>query len=213
MVSWIFYFPATFWLGFETQDAGSISRHPHLKYKGQFLIVMVHHIPAGLWSLLAPLQFCTPLRKAYPKIHRGVGYLFFATVPFITLGALLIFSWDMNLEFGTSELGLSPIKESGWVLTLYLKGLSLYFIISALVALKKVREKKFDEHFRYVCRHIASGIWVAILRVYTMFRAPNTMESVKASFYDGTLIAVFLSLVFSEVYLYLNRTTKKQKAP
>lgn len=213
MVSWIFYGPATFWLGFKAVPHDATISLGHLKYTGEFLIVMLHHLPAGLWSLFAPFQLCTPFRKKYPKVHRAVGYLFFATVPCITLGAGLIFARNINFDFGSSEWGLSPVKESGWYLTLFLKGLSLYFAVSAFVAIKKAREKNFEEHFRYVCRHIACGLWVAILRVYALLRAPTTLDSIKASFYDGTLIALLISLVGCEVYLYFNRPTAKHKTP
>ena len=212
MVLWIFVTPSTLYLGF-TAPPQVPTAHPINKYRGHLSVVLLHQFPAGIWSLLVPVQLFTPLRKSFPTIHRICGYVFFATVPLITAGVFLIFHRKLDFEFGPSELGLSPFTNSGYFLKVFISILGIYFLLTAMIALKRAREKSYDDHFKWVVRHLASGIWVAPLRIYSSLRRPTTLLQAKSAFYDGTLMSIVLTLTAGELFLlYYNQSPTRKVA-
>jgi succinate dehydrogenase/fumarate reductase cytochrome b subunit len=168
-------------------------------------------IPAGLWSFIVPFQLIPQLRKYAPFLHRISGYIMFSTVPFIVTGVGLIFIKKLDFEYDfqsninepLSEFGFAPIKDSFVVIRIFVGVIAVYFAATSLLALQYARAKKFILHRKWIIRHIAAGVWVALQRWYLVFRNPTTLGTSRAAFYDGVFIAVFITVCTAELYLWL----------
>lgn len=194
MVFWIFILPASFRLGiteygiadahlkFMNNAFDSMSEQLaappsiSLKYYKHTAVVLLHQVPAGIWALLIPFQLCTPFRKYMPAVHRSSGYLFLAMVPLIVAGIVLIYQRKLDFyhdfpvqlgKTGFSEWGLSPFPDSFFALEIAIYCACLYFVSTALRALyAAVIQRNYKVHRRWIIRHVASGIFVALQRVY-----------------------------------------------
>jgi hypothetical protein len=190
------------------------------KYFSEHLVIYLHVLPAGVWILLIPLQLLSPLRRTFfpAALHKCLGYIFFMTVPLITIGVFLIFYKKLDYEYdypenlpksNFSEFGLSPFKDTFKVQKVVFSILTIYFMATAGLALKYVREKKYSLHFYWLIRHISSGIWVALMRLYLCIRHANTVEEQRASFYDGSIISAIVTIAVAELYIsYLGSASK-----
>lgn len=87
------------------------------KYDRQTLVVALHHIPAGVWSMLIPLQLYTPLRRKFPRVHRVMGYVFALSSLLVTAGVCVIMHRRLdfisyNAEASTA-IGQTDDADSG----------------------------------------------------------------------------------------------------
>lgn len=225
MVFIIFVFPGSFRFAFPSSSPahriyleGVYSEAPIklpitilTKYAYHPIVTAMHVIPAGLWSFIAPLQLIPQLRKKNPFLHRLSGYIMFSMVPFIVMGVGLIFVKRLDFEFDfpshmtepVSELGFSIFKDSFYAIRVFIGVVAVYFAFTAILALKYAREKQFAWHKKWVIRHIAAGLWVALQRCYLVFRSPTTLWSSRAAFYDGVFIGISITACTAEIYLWL----------
>mmetsp|Transcript_28961 Transcript_28961/g.39784 ORF Transcript_28961/g.39784 Transcript_28961/m.39784 type:complete len:406 (-) Transcript_28961:19-1236(-) len=186
------------------------------KYFNHPIVTAIHVIPAGLWSFIVPFQLIPQLRSKAPFFHRLSGYIMLSTVPFIVIGVGLIFIKKLDFEYDfpshfsepVSELGLSPFKDSFLFIRMFMGVIAIYFVVTALLALKYARAKNFQLHRKWIIRHIAAGIWVALQRWYLVFRYPTTLWTARAAFYDGVFIAIGITLSTAEFYLWFEDSHK-----
>ena len=227
MAIWIFIMPASFRLAVGTDE----SKRAHLrtlelafargnlpviadiqtKYFGHLSVVLTHQLPAGIWAVLVPFQLNSVFRRKYSKIHKLFGYIFLGCAALITVGVFLIiikqltfehsFPELMNVTSGFSELGLSPLQNSLTILNYFLGSLAVYFLMTALVAARYAIRKKYTLHRAWIVRHIASGISVALQRVYVLLRKAREPGAQRAAFYDGIIVSVVFCLLVAELYV------------
>jgi hypothetical protein len=138
----------------------------------------------------------------------------------ISYGVFLISSRDLTFEHdfpdmiyhrqGFSELGLSLFRDSFSVMKVAFLSLAVYFSLSALLAWYYAVLCRFDRHRDWMIRHIASGLWVALQRLYVVvLRRARDPAHQRAAFYDGAIVSVVFSLALAEVIIiWLRRNTK-----
>lgn len=138
------------------------------------------------------------------------------TVPLISIGVFLIFYKKLDFEYDYptdlprylfSEYGLSPFINSLLYLKLYMIFLPLYFVYTSITSLQYAREKKYQDHYKWIIRHISSGIWVALLRLYVNMRKAPSIAITRAAFYDGSVMLPMLTIFLGELYIKLTFTS------
>ena len=201
------------------------------KYIAHPDIVFLHTIPAAAWALLVPLQLLDAARQRLPVLHRMAGYLLLGVLaPLIATGSALILlrGLDISSDYPSdipgpiSELGLSPAcwswlwpwirgpgerdgQDSWWPYHALIGLLAVRFLAFAVKALLAARRRDFQEHRRSVIRHVASGLSVAVQRLYLAVRYPTTAKEGRGAFYDATFVGVAICIAGSELYLWLDR--------
>jgi hypothetical protein len=227
MIMWIFVFPASSFLAIGSTE--SIAKHKSLleehwssgkmitpvatitKYYKQPLIVLTHILPSSLWCMLVPIQLSSIIREKYSFLHRLSGYLLLSVVPFVSIGVYIIVERDLSFENDYpdlisqkshfSEWGLSPFTDSFLFMKVVFYTLAAYFTISAFAAWYYAFFKNFACHRAWMLRHVASGIWVALQRVYLVVRQAQNTECQRAAFYDGAFLSASFTICLVEVYL------------
>jgi hypothetical protein len=222
MVFWILIFPSS-WL------VGRSSLHDDLlyksmkepnqvtsielitKYKGHSAVHFSHTLPGAIWAAAIPFQLHPTLRKQYRKFHRVVGYVFIATSILMMVGVGIILK--RGLLYEESFTDLSPLKISTAPGIVFM---GVWFLVTAITATLQARAKKFASHQRFIIRHVASGIWVALQRLFllTVFnRPPFTRMQQRAVFGDAAFLAIGICFVCGELAIYLlDAEQKKLKA-
>jgi len=232
MVSWVLAFPSS-WLAGNSDihdwaiekfiDDKQVPKSIIQKYNGHKAIQFTHILPSALWAALIPLQLNPYMRKTYRRAHRMSGYVFFCTAASMMIGFVILdirrldferFDFkDMrsdDLDAHLSRIGL------GWVDHILLgRCLMLWFVTTAVVALWKVIKRDYAGHQRFVLRHITSGLWVAVQRIYALTAPAPTRGWQKANFGDGIIVGVLVTFLSAELAIWLlatNRVGSKGKA-
>lgn len=137
------------------------------KYKGHTAVHLTHTLPGALWMSLIPFQLHPGIRKSHRTLHRITGYIFFLSTILITIGIFIIIQRDLVFEHYLDD------KDAN---TKYITRLGilqiLWFSWSAGSALLQAKKKRFYCHQKWIIRHIAAGIWVAIQRVLIAVSSP-----------------------------------------
>lgn len=129
----------------------SFSAHPSVRYS--------HNLAALPWSVIAPMQFSTRLRKAFPALHRWLGRAFLGTSVSLMVGYLII--EIRGLAYNHSSK-VPVIKKLGSFTQLP----ALIFIISGIKAYLSIAvDRDIESHRRWIIRHVASGLWVSLMRI------------------------------------------------
>jgi hypothetical protein len=214
MSVWIFVTPASYLLGFESTRDKHMNHLQQLwakplppptpfhtlgKYDGESIVLLTHVLPAGTWASLAPLQLLSGPRQRWPYIHRALGYIFALCSALVSLGLLFIHLHGLSfLQEDTliaSRIGISHIPS-----LLVVSGvLSLFFFFSMVRAVQLARQKRFCEHRAWIIRHLGSGIWVALQRIYLMLVNAQSPVAQRAAFSDGAVLSVLLTMTVAEV--------------
>ncbi|CAM9434781.1 unnamed protein product [Scytosiphon promiscuus] len=113
----------------------------------------MHILPAGLWSVIAPLQISPSFRAKHRTAHRRLGRFFIFMSVSIALGIVPI------ALVGVNEPGHSVVK-AGFVVAI-----SAYFLGAGLLAVCHARNKKFADHRTWMLRHVAAGYSVHLQRL------------------------------------------------
>lgn len=164
MIFWILVAPASWlagWLPGHTQALLDGLAGPHVpvpydttaKYDGHTAVKLLHHLPGAAWSALAIVQHSKAARRAAPRLHRLAGRAFFLTAALNIAGFVL-----MELR---GLAGAQYGSEGMWAI----RGVAVWFVATAALALRAARARRFQAHRFWVARHIASGIWVAAQRL------------------------------------------------
>eukprot|EP00903_Cladosiphon_okamuranus_P010592 g10016.t1 len=115
----------------------------------------MHILPAGLWSVIAPLQLSPTFRARHPTAHRRLGRLFMFMSASIAFGlAPLILSGATKEVRKLAVLDASPLA------------IMVYFLAAGLLAVHHARNKRFAEHRVWMLRHVAMGYSVHMQRLF-----------------------------------------------
>lgn len=156
------------------------------KFRGHKAVHFTHILPAAIWSVLIPFQFHAKFRRKYRQLHVMFGYIFLLSCVLMSAGVVLILKRNLLFENfvdrgdgdgdGGNEITtkqqekLDRGRRAGVSSTvIFLCFLSLWFIYTAAVAFYCATKKRFHLHQKWLIRHVASGIWVAIQRALIGF--------------------------------------------
>ena len=229
MIIWILIFPANVFIGRSQSHEErvqpwldppqAIHKEAYTKYVDHPLVQVTHILPSVLWSALIPLQLHNGFRKANLKWHKLAGYTFFACVGLVAFGLLLIFQRDLTFEKTFEDLPDPALIPT----TITIPMLGVYYVFSAACAwywIAGSSQQSFRRHQRWMIRHVASGIWVALQRilmltVYTlMFPIPVSRYNQKRIFGDAGVIGVLIAFALGEYAVYLlDRAHLEKTAP
>lgn len=222
MVIWILVVPSSWLLGYwNWHDRMVLSSLPYdgivapstlSKMSGQTAVQFTHILPGAFWVGVIPFQLHSEWRKKYRSAHRYTGYLFLLTSISIMVGVFLI--WKRNLMYHHFFDDLPPMAQS---VPLQMCLISIWFVVTAGMALQTARRRKFQEHQRWIQRHVASGMWVALQRVILMvvmsniYPQPVSRMRQRANFGNATGIAIVVCCTLCEYCIYLQSKLEKEK--
>lgn len=214
MVVWILVFPSSWLVGFsQSHDdlflkvsrsfENKISPQVVLKYGGHPAIQFSHILPSAFWAGSIPFQLHPGLRKKYKTIHRRIGYIFLGTCLLMALGIFLIIDRKLNFEYDYPEAPpSSQLDRILFKVSIFLS--TSWFLWTAIMAVLRARSKDFHSHKKYIYRHVASGIWVAIQRIIINLSGPKKdSEHMRESFSDAGTKGLILSISLGEVAVFL----------
>jgi predicted Kef-type K+ transport protein len=110
---------------------------------------------------------------------------------------------------------LTPSKQPTELLVI---GLALYFACTAIYALRCALKRRFVSHQRWIIRHVASGIWIAIQRILVLtiypaiYQPPVAREVQRRVFGEAGIIATVVSLAMGEYTLFLFDQQKVERS-
>ncbi|CAM9987096.1 unnamed protein product, partial [Phaeothamnion confervicola] len=124
----------------------------------------MHSFPAGLWSVLGPMQLHPGLRAQRPLLHRWCGRIFLCCSLSIALGLLSFFRNKVAGKKTSALLG-SARNAIRWphtdkvprrrFNTSWHKWMS--FVATGALALNSARRRRFDRHRVWAIRHLGFG--------------------------------------------------------
>ncbi|CAM9895157.1 unnamed protein product, partial [Heterosigma akashiwo] len=123
-----------------------------LKYRKYPVMQILHMLPAPLWSVLAPIQFMSGLRKRFPWAHRYIGRAFVLMSCMIGTGLLIILKH--NVYYGDVWL-----ERPASIFA------SCYFMGSLHMAVSNVLRRNFPLHREWMIRHTFCGFGVHLMRL------------------------------------------------
>jgi hypothetical protein len=214
MVVWILFAPAS-WLGGRSKlHDDMILKHTNAdslvppeivtKYAGHSAVHITHTLPGAIWAGLIPFQLHPVFRKTRPRLHRIFGYVFIASSLLMSLGIAIILK--RGLLFVRFFDDLTPSKQPT---ELSVVVLAVYFAGTAIYALRCAMKRRFVSHQRWIIRHVASGMWIAIQRILVLtvypaiYRPPVAREVQRRVFGEAASIATVVSLAIGEYTLFL----------
>lgn len=215
MVLWILVFPAS-WLGGRSElhddlvdrliniEGGITPASVMEKYAGHTAVHLTHTLPGAVWAGLIPFQLNSSFRKRKPTLHRWLGYIFVASSLLIAVGMIIIVNRRLLFTNFFPDLPPEPIPSEYGVVFL-----GIHFVFTIFTAVRFAIRKQFTSHQRWIIRHIASGLWVALQRllvitVYSViYRPPVSQMNQRKAFGDAVSVGVIISLLSGEVAVYL----------
>ena len=216
MVAWIVVFPSSWLMGrsefhdrivneklVKTYDGTSVSPRTVTKYAGHGLVQFTHIAPGAIWAGAIPFQLHPNFRRQYRFVHKMVGYAFVISALLMAFGICVIFARDLTFHNDyegippPGEMDLLQMKVSSFLLT-------TYFVCSALLAVYYAGwAKDIQRHQQWIIRHIGSGIWIAIQRIFVVFcqnagfvSGPMMMRNLFGNAATGS---VFVSILLAEI--------------
>lgn len=237
MVSWVLVFPASWRAGDSVHDerlrgiwedaeaAGVPLPTPLnlvLKYAGHSFVQLTHILPSAMWAAMIPIQLNPKVRSQYRRAHRWAGYGFFGSSLLVLIGFFAITHRKLDYihsDFPTiphhehlSDLGLDWVPYEALAVCM-----AVWFGATATMALLKARARDFAAHKRWVYRHVASGLWVALQRVYVLAIGSSCRGKptcMKATFGDGIAIGMTVSVMTAELAIWMAaRASSNKKSP
>ncbi len=194
------------------------------KYIGYKSVQYFHQFPCGLWVTILPFQLLPSMRKKFPTIHKMLGYMFATSSMILMIGVILIHNYKLGyvqndypklIPLLLSQEGISMANEYGIfgiiarILLPYdriiMVAISVWFISTIFFAIKATREKKFQQHRAWIYRHAASGLWVAVMRLFVVFGifADRKQEMGKfINFTCGIVFSCILTSILAEIAIY-----------
>lgn len=173
------------------------------RYSPRWIYHGLHAAPAIIWSILVPLQHIEIIRKRWPALHRGGGYIVLTGSLVLSMTGYWLNAREQtytheNLWHLHNLSGLSPIGWPTFALTTWLLGPPYLFTLFRTA--QTARNKNFDSHRRWAVAHSICAYaislerlavfatlfagWILALfpkeRVYQILNLPDTMEA-KAS--------------------------------
>lgn len=222
MVFWILVLPSSWLVGFsEThdnfiryflpEDETQVSPRVILKYGGHPLIKACHILPGAVWSGSIPFQLHPGFRKINRSLHRKIGYIFLGTSILMSFGIYLIVSRGLTFENDYPNVS-KQTKFEEISLKLIFPLMTSWFVFTAIMAVVKARSKDFVSHKKYIYRHIASGLWVAIQRLIVIFSGPQKdAQHMRQLFGRSGEIGYLITFGFAELSIFLETRYNQQK--
>ena len=127
--------------------------HPDMRatFTAHPVAVYLHVFAAAVALLLGPFQFSTRLRQAAIRVHRWTGRVY--------LGAGVLVG-------GLSGLYLSWFAYGGPVARLGFASLAVGWLYTGARAYVAIRNRRIDEHRRWMVRNFALAFAAVMLRLY-----------------------------------------------
>jgi hypothetical protein len=221
MVAWILHFPASWRAGDPDHDAvtqqafenasgrGVVGpeqfKYPQsviTKYKDHPAVQLTHILPGAFWSATIPFQFHPSSRKRFPRLHRAVGYGFFACSLSITVGLAIMHARDLywhNHDFGIPARvpGNPEIEDNGRADGAKIIG--TWFVVTAFLALRAAQRREFAAHKRWIYRHVGAGIWVAVQRIFVELVENETALQQRVNFGRGAGVGWVTTVLCAEL--------------
>ena len=220
MCMWILGFPGTWRGGWAWHDAlidkwaRNTQKSGHLvtpktlltKYKGHPVAQLCHILPGAVWAGLIPFQLYPGMRKSFRKAHRAGGYLFAGTAYLMMVGFAYI---DVKgLLYIHADFPHIPAEHNTTALPVHVphepvfRGVAAWFLITISLAVWHAAHRRFSQHRKWILRHIASGIWVAVQRLYVGISNGKTPAEQKIAFGDGAVVGVVLCCAAAELAVW-----------
>jgi uncharacterized membrane protein len=140
------------------------------KYKGHIAVHLTHTLPAAIWAAIIPFQIHPGIRRSNRYLHRILGYIFLVVCISIAIGVLIILRRGLLFEnFMNNREGTNSSKKQTPALLLMI---TFWYLWTVKEAIKEAKRKNFDRHQKWIIRHIASGLWVAIQRLLIVIVMP-----------------------------------------
>jgi uncharacterized membrane protein len=153
------------------------------------------HVFSSLFALLAGFtQFSTFMRSRYPRIHRGVGYVYIIDILLITGPAGLLMAFYANGGL-SSRLGFFTLSVLWWYFT--------YRAWRAAIA------RDFSKHRAYMLRSYALTLSAITLRIWK-FGFANYLGLAPMDIYRIVAWLGFVpNILLLEYWLYFSRKAKR----
>jgi len=223
MVMWIAVFPSSWLMGRSSlhdrlvdkyivapYDGSHVPPATITKYAGHTAVQFGHILPGAFWAGAIPFQLHPDMRLRFGAVHRFIGYVFVLFCLVQAFGVFVILKRD--LTFDRDYVGLPPIEgfeKRALHASMILQ--TAWFVFTALAAVRSARERNMKSHRRYVLRHVASGIWVALQRVLISLYRPRTSSQMRDMFGYASFAAVSISSLCAELAIrILERPKTKQ---
>ena len=204
------------------------------KYVGHAAVQYLHQIPCGLWVIILPFQLLPCMRKNYPTIHKILGYIFTISSMVLMIGVSLIHVYKLGyVQNDYPELIPKLLSEDGVAIAnqyglfgniaralipydrAIMLIISVWFSSTIFLAIRAARARKFQEHRGWIYRHAASGLWVAVMRIFVVIGvfANKSQEMGKfTNFTCGVIFSCVLTAMFAEVVVYKESQQKFEQS-
>ena len=177
MVFWILLFPASWLFGRWKlhndlllqvwEDNMVVGTAIVTKYEGHTAIHLLHFLPGSVWSGIIPFQLHNEFRKNHGRLHRFLGTIFLVCAAAMSVGIGIILHRGLLFENFFEDLPADEIflVDRKIVTPILTVAATLWFAFTAVQALRYAKARQFRAHQKYIVRHIASGMWIAVQRV------------------------------------------------
>lgn len=177
------------------------------------------HIAAGVVALTVGLfQFVGSVRDAYPRLHRGTGYLYLTAV-FLGGSAGLglssdtpVFAADGLTDLTTMDLSLLGLRPSLLGYTTLSKfspsqfflvragftTLAIVWLLTALLAFTRVRQRRFEKHSAWMMRNYSltfAAVTVRLAGLPLLVLTRDPIVAVTCTFWSWILNLVVIEWV------------------
>jgi len=147
------------------------------KYFGETFIFITHILPAPLWSAIIPFQLHPASRSpGLKQVHHALGGTFFFLSSTMMVGFAEIMrkgldirpgrEWFQGLQGKTLQempVALSSVESLSYP---FLFGSAGWFSYTLYRSVTAAWRKRFSEHEEWVMRHVASGQWIGLMRIF-----------------------------------------------
>lgn len=183
--------------GFMSKEGGLVFARGFItKYHNQKFVGLTHVLVSPLWMAIIPLQLHPDFRKNHKHLHRVLGTAFFTMSTSLMAGLVAIMSRQLTLHPSSPALrGLEGRQKRALPGVVAFLGAALFdpflvlsagwFSYTLIRAWLAATRRRFAEHEEWALRHIASGQWIALMR---MIQAMFTIPLLQPRFGDTKLI-------------------------
>jgi uncharacterized membrane protein len=155
---------------------------------------LAHTVAGMVFAILGPLQFMSPIRNRFPRVHRISGRVFLPFGIMSGVAALI-----MGLSFPVWGFGFNQAIITVW---------SAFMIFAFVNAFRLVRNRKYLLHREWMMRGFATGLAVAVFRAIS----EEILEPMGYNFDDRWTIVILISLPITlgatELWIRVTRPRK-----
>lgn len=129
----------------------------------------IYYIDSTLWSVLMPLQYWDPFRRARPALHRFTGYMAAFCSLLLTITGLAFIPAKLSYSapiFTMHYMHGIPLFPSFNFSLVFLAAPAM--LITGTRAIYLARHKRFAEHRRWAVYHGISGYVISLQRVWIL---------------------------------------------